>query len=112
VSVSEEDLAAIFEVEEVVVASAAKLDAADAASFIWGKHAVLAYVNPAASFADMSFGKLFVWSGAPGTVGGFGTEIGRVSPPSAKADEVAQHFYYDIKVTSNISAYLIQDAVA
>lgn len=106
------DLAAIFGVEKVVVASAIKLSAALAASFIWGKNAILAYVQPGTSMEDVSFAKSFVWTGAPGTVGGFQTEIGRATPVSRKSDEIATHWYYDVRVTSNISAYLIKNAVA
>jgi hypothetical protein len=105
------DLAAIFGIQNVIVASAVKLSAALAATFVWGKNVVLAYTQ-AASMQDPSFGKLFVWTGAPGTVGGFSTEIGRVDPPSRKSDELAVHSYYDIRVTSNISAYLIKNTVA
>lgn len=110
--VSTEDLASIFEVDEVIVAAAVKLDAAGAASFIWGKHAILAYSQPASSTEDVSFGKTFVWNSAPGTVGGFETLIGQFGAPSAKSDELSVHYYYDLKVTSNISAYFIQNAVA
>lgn len=110
--VTVENLAAIFEVEKVIVASAVELSLASAASFIWGKHAILAVVEDASSMQDQSFGKVFVWKSAPGTVAGFGTELGRVSPPSAKSDELAVHFYYNEKITSDISAYFVQNAVA
>ncbi|MFQ5695809.1 MAG: hypothetical protein ACE5HB_07465, partial [Terriglobia bacterium] len=103
---------AAFEVDEVIVASGYKLDAAGAASFVWGKHAVLAWVFPASSMMDPSFGKNFVWTAAPGSTGGFLTEIGRATPVSRKADELAVHIYYEPKITSNISAFFIEDAVA
>jgi len=45
-------------------------------------------------------------------VAGFETLIGPFGPPSAKSDELSVHMYYDIKVTSDISGYFIQDAVA
>lgn len=106
------ELASVFEVEKVLLAAAVNLDNADVAQYVWGKHAVLAYASPTASFADPSFGKTMVWTEAPGTVAGFGTEIARETPASKKSDEVAVHFYYDIPVTSNISGYLFQNAVA
>jgi hypothetical protein len=106
------ELASVFGIEKVVLGSAVAVDVNDVAQFVWGKHAIVAYVQPAASFDDVSFGKLFVWSGAPGTVAGFGVELGRVHPPSAKSDELAMHFYYDKVVTSNVSAYLLKNAVA
>lgn len=110
--VTTENLKAIFEVDQVVVPTAIQLDAALAATFVWGKHAILAHVEPAPSMQDISFGKTFVWRGAPGTVGGFQTLIGRLDPPSRKSDEVSAHYYYGQKITSNISAYFIQNAVA
>jgi hypothetical protein len=111
-TLSTDQLAAVFGIDKVIVGSAVSLDATDTAQFVWGKIAVVAYVEPNASMEDVSFGKTFVWSDAPGTVGGFGTEIGRMDPPSAKADELAVHFYYGLQVTSNVSAYLIKNAVA
>lgn len=108
--ISLEDLAAIFQIDKVYAASAVKLDLNDVASFVWGNHVVVAYVEQTANPMDVSLGKTFVWQNAPGTVAGFQVEIGRVSPPSAKSDELADHFYYDQRVTSNVSGYLIKNA--
>jgi hypothetical protein len=110
--ISLEQLAIIFDVEKVLLASAIQIDKNGAVSFVWGKNAVLAYVQPNPTPADPSFGKTFVWTQAPGTVGGFSTEIARDVPASKKSDELAAHFYYGIQVTSNISGYLIKNAVA
>ncbi len=112
--VTEEDLAAIFEVERVLVAAAVELDAAlTTASFVWGKHAILANIEPAASMMDISFGKTFVWTAPPvGGSGGFATVIGKIPMPSSLADELSVHWYHDLKITSDISAYFIQNAVA
>ncbi|HLJ87753.1 MAG TPA: hypothetical protein VKZ53_13085 [Candidatus Angelobacter sp.] len=107
-----DDLAAVFGVAKVVLASAVQLDQNAVPRFVWGKVAILAYVQQNASPADVSFGKTFVWKNAPGTVEGFSTEIARLTPASAKADELAVHFYYAQQVTSNISAYLFNNAVA
>ncbi|HKV94890.1 MAG TPA: hypothetical protein VJW20_20260 [Candidatus Angelobacter sp.] len=107
-----QQLAQVFGIERVLLASAIQLDQANNASFVWGKSAVLAYAQPNSNFYDVSFGKTFVWTQAPGTVGGFATEIARLTPASAKADELASHFYYGQQVTSNISGYLILNAVA
>jgi hypothetical protein len=111
-SISAEQLAGLFGIDRVVVGSAVGLDATDTPQFIWGKNAVVAYCDPNANMMDPSFGKQFVWAEAPGTTGGFGVEIGRVSPPSAKSDELAIHNYYGIVITSNVSGYLIKNAVA
>jgi len=107
-----DDLATVFGIEKMVLASAVQLDVNDVASFVWGKHCIIAYAQPNPTMMDTSFGKTFVWTQAPGTVGGFSTEIARVSPASAKSDELAVHSYYNQKTTSNISAYLIKNAVA
>jgi hypothetical protein len=106
------ELQSVFGIPRIALASAVKLDGADVASPVWGKHAILAYSNPAASMMDASFGKLFVWRNAPNTVGGFSTEIARATPASRKADELAVHSYWAVKPTSNISAYAILNAVA
>jgi len=112
--VTSENLAAIFEVQRVIVAMGVELDAALAvASFVWGKHAILANVEPAASMMDASFGKNFVWTAPPvGGAGGIATVIGRAPMPSSLADELSVHFYHEPKITSDISAYFIQNAVA
>lgn len=106
------ELSSVFGIENVMLASAVQLDQAGNRSFVWGKSVVIAYAQPNANFYDVSFGKTFVWTEAPGTVGGFSTEIARLTPVSAKSDELAVHFYYGQVVTSTISGYLIQNAVA
>ncbi len=111
-SVSVEDLAAIFDVVRVLVWRTIKRSQAGVNSFVFGKHAVLAHIQDNPSPEDVSFGKTFVWQAAPGTVGGMGTELGPLSPPSARAEEVSVHFYHDEQVTSSESGYLIEDAVA
>jgi hypothetical protein len=105
-------LGIVFDIETVVLASAIQLDKNGAVSFVWGKNAIVAYAQPNPTPADVSFGKQFVWTQAPGTVGGFSTEIARETPASKKSDELAVHSYYGIQVTSNISGYLIKNAVA
>lgn len=107
-----QDLQNVFGIERIVVASAIQIDNNGNVSFVWGKHVVIAYAQPNPTPADVSFGKTFVWSEAPGTTGGFSVEIARETPASKKADELADHFYYGQVVTSNVSAYLIKNAVA
>jgi hypothetical protein len=110
--VSAQDLAAYFGIDEVIVGSSITLNAAGTPSFVWGKHAVLFFNQPTTSMQDPSFGKAFQWVNAPGTTGGYSTQIDRVSPGSAKADELHVHWYYGLAITSNISAYFFQNAVA
>jgi hypothetical protein len=117
-SVSTEDLAAIFEVEAVHVGLPVSVTlnpdgSVASTNRLWNaKNAILAFVNPEARFGDVSFGKLFVWASAPGTVNGFQVLDGPVSPASSKAVERSVHWYYDLRITSAISGYLIQNAVA
>jgi hypothetical protein len=106
------EMAAFFDIPNIIVASAVKRSAAAANSFIWGKNVIVANIQPTESMEDPSFGKTFVWTSAPGTSEGFQTEIGRVSPPSAKSDEIAVHWYYDQRITGNDTGYLIAAAVA
>ena len=110
--VREEDLASIFDVQRVLVAQALEVDAAGNVSFVFGKHAVLGYVSATPAFGEPSFGKSFVWAGAPGATNGFIVELGRAAPTSRKADELAVHFYYDQKITAVEAGYLIKNAVA
>jgi hypothetical protein len=110
--ISLEQMAALFGVDRVVLASPVQIDKNGVASSVWGKNAILSYAQPNSTPADVSFGKTFVWTQAPGTVGGFTTEIARETPASKKSDEIAVHFYYGTQVTSNISGYLIKNAVA
>lgn len=105
-------LASVFDIPQVLVARAVQVDKAGTVSFIFGKHAVLAYVQPTPSRRDPSLGKTFVWANAPGTIGGFGTVIGRHPDPTAKSDIVGVDFYYDQKVTCVEAGYLIKNAVA
>ncbi|MBI4462811.1 MAG: major capsid protein [Acidobacteria bacterium] len=110
--VREEDLASLFDVQQVLVSQALEVDASGNVNFVFGKHAVLGYVSPTPAFGEPSFGKSFVWAGAPGSTSGFIVEIGRAAPTSRKADELAVHFYYDQKITAVEAGYLIQNAVA
>jgi len=110
-AVTVEDLMSIFDVDRIVVARAISR-AAGTSSFLFGKNVLLAYVEDSPTVESKAFMKSFVWSNAPGTVGGFQVEKGRATPVSRKADEIAAHWYYDEKITSVRSAYLIKDAIA
>jgi len=111
-AVSEEDLAALFDVDRVLVSEAIEEDAAAANQFVFGKHAVLCYINPGRTQEDVNFGRNFVWAGAAGTAEGIQIEIARAAPVSRKADELASHFYYDQNLTTERAGYLIKNAVA
>lgn len=106
-----EDIAALFDVERVLVAKAVKRSAAGVNSFIFDKDAVLLYVQPGASTDDLSFGKTFAWN-KPGAVNGFQTVIGPNAPPSALSEELSVHWWHDEQIVCPEAGYLIEDAVA
>lgn len=108
---NEQDLATFFGIDRVVVGSAVKR-AAGANSFVWGKDIVLAYANPNVGQKDISLAKTFVWSAAPGTIGGYGVMVFPHPMQSAKAKIVSVDFYYGQKVVAVEGGYLIKAAIA
>ena len=104
-------LASFFQIDRVVLAAAVQLNKANVASFVWGKDCIIAYVSPTASMSDLSLAKTFVWGGAPGTVGGYGTVVAPHPDPTAKSEIVGVDFYHDQKVTAVEAGYLIKAAV-
>jgi hypothetical protein len=111
-AVTSSDLAAIFDVDQVLIPTAIQEAAAGTRTFVFGKNAILCYVNPNVTLRSLSFMKTFMWVGAPGTVNGVAVEIGRAAGVSRKADEVAVHKYYDPKIVTVKCAYLIKNAIA
>lgn len=106
------DLAAVFDIERVLPAAAVTVDDAGTESWVWGKHVLVAYVQDTPGQEDCSLAKTFVWQGAPGTIGGIGTVIGRHPDPTAKSEITGVDFYYDQQVTAVEGGYLIKNAVA
>lgn len=108
------ELSSFFDIPNIVVAKAVK--ASNAATPVKGyvidpEDALLFYSGAdAQADEDLSFGKTFVWSQAPGTVGGYGVIIGRVPGVTAKSETVGVDFYYDQKITATETGYLIKDA--
>lgn len=74
-------LATLFEVDKVLVAwgvaNTAVKGAAEATSFIMGKHALLCYANPSPALRKPSAGYIFAWTGLEGS-GGYGNRIVRL----------------------------------
>lgn len=114
------DLGKAFGIPKVMVGSAVIMDKAGVVSFVWGKNIVVGYTKGTADENgimstgkyDLSAAKSFVWTGAPGTIGGLGTLIERKSPQASKSDLVSVDFYYDQQVTAVETLYLIKNAVA
>lgn len=109
-SIGVPQLQSYFGIERVLVAAAVTVSKAGAATYLMGNHALLAYVDSGAGAEDPSFGKTFVWTGAPAAVGGMGTVVGPIGVPSALSEEVSTHFWYDQKVVFVDGAYLIANA--
>jgi hypothetical protein len=111
-AVTEKELAQVFGVENFYVGSAVQLDKAGNVSFLWGKHAVIGFVNSSAGLYDVSGAKNFVWTGAPGTIDGYGVVVARDPQPTAKSDLISADFYYSPVITAVETLYLIKNAVA
>jgi len=109
------ELAAYFDIPRVELASAVKVtaDASVTPSTVWDpEDALICYVDPTPSQEDISFMRTFVWTQAPGTIGGYGVVVGRDPDPTAKSDTVGVDFYYDQKITAVEAGYLLKNATA
>jgi len=76
--------------------------------YIWGKHAVLAYVNPRVAQKMITLGLTYTWGD------GMKTEKLRGSDEEDRKGtyvRVGDH-YYDQNLVSALAGYLIKDAVA
>lgn len=109
--VTVELLAALFDVERVLVGRAVKEtahegDTASSMSFIWTDSAALLYVPPRPALRTPSFGYTFIWRGYNYVV-----ERWRKSE-GGNADGYRVLVQRDIKVTGNTCGYLWSDCVA
>lgn len=113
-AVTEQVLAQIFDVENVLVARAFKNTAAagqtPSMSYVWGKDALLAYVPTRPGLKQMALALTFAWSGAPGSVSGHRVELWREE--RRKADAIRVQRYYDQKLIAAGAAFLWKAAVA
>jgi hypothetical protein len=108
-------LARILGLQEVMVAEAvqntAKEGAADAMSFVAGKHALLAYVNPNPSPMTASAGYTFSWSGLFGA-GAEGQRISRIRMDHLRSDRIEGEMAYDQKIVAADLGCFFASAVA
>lgn len=109
--VTTELLAALFDVDEVVVAWAVKNSAAKKAvesnAFILGKSALLAYRAPRPGLKVASAGYTFSWTGLLGA-GAFGNNIGRIQMPwlGQGTERIEGEMAYDMKlVAADLGCY-------
>lgn len=100
--VNRQALAALFEVEEVLVASAIENTAAEGQTathaFIAGKHALLSYRASAPGLMTPSGGYTFAWTGQPGA-GPQGQRISMFRMQQLKADRLEIEMSIDPKLT-------------
>lgn len=113
-AMTEQALAQVFDVENVLVARAFKNTAAagqtPSMSYVWGKDALLAYVPTRPGLKQMALALTFAWSGAPGSVSGHRVELWREE--RRKADALRVQRYYDQKLIAAGAAFLWKSAVA
>ncbi len=115
--VSKDILAALFDVEEVLVAEAvqntAEKGVAEANSFIFGKHALLVYAAPRPALKTPSAGYIFAWTGLMGA-GAFGNRIVRFDMPmlGIGTERIELEMAFDVKVVAADMGCFFKDAVA
>lgn len=113
--VMRQTLAALFELEEVLVMDAientAREGAAGAYSFIGGKHALLVYAPPSPSLMVPSAGYTFSWSGLLGA-GQMGSRIKRFRMEHLASDRIEVETAFDQKLVSADLGFFFSGAVA
>jgi len=102
-TVTQQAVAAVLELDEVVVAAAVKNSAAKGATasvdYIFGNHALLSYRTSAPSVEEPSAGYTFSWEGLPGA-GVDGLAVSTMPVPLAKATRHEIEVAYDMKCTA------------
>src|SRR5215208_5948506 len=109
--ISEDLLASLIGVDRVIIAAAGKNAAmegqTDSMSYIWGKHAILAYVNPRLGQKMITLGLTYQWQTR---------KVERLRGSNEEDRKgtyvrVGNH-YWDSNLVSASAGYLIKDAVA
>lgn len=104
-------LARVFDVERVVIAAAGKNTAvegqSDSMSYIWGKNAVLGYINPRVAPKSITLGLTYQWKTRKVE------RMRGVDEEDRKGTfiRVGDH-YYDQKLVSASAGYLLKNAIA
>jgi len=114
--VTEEMLARVFRVEKVIVGwamydSTPNKPATFTKTDIWGKHALLAYINPQPSTLDASFAKTFMFTPEGGT-DGWRVRMYRDESRGGGGEVLEVDQSVDEKIIAADVAYFIEDAVA
>ena len=114
-TVTPELLAAMFDVERVLVAQAIKATNNEgetaAYAFTHGKHALLAHVAPNPGLLTPSAGYVFSWQGVSD---GLGANVGirRIEMPTLRAERIEGEIAFDCKVMGTDLGYFFNGAVA
>jgi hypothetical protein len=104
-------LARFFDVERVIVGAAGKNTAkegqTDSMSYIWGKHAILAYINPRVGQKSITLGTTYRWK----------TRVTERLNGTDERDRRGQFIrvgddYYDQKLVAAEAGYLLKNVVA
>lgn len=114
-TVTPELLAAMFDVERVLVARAVKATNVEgetaAYSFTHGKHALLCHTASSPGLLTPSAGYMFSWRGVSD---GLGADIGitRMDMPTLRAERIEAQIAFDCKVVGSDLGYFFNGAVA
>lgn len=114
-TVTPELLAAMFDVERVLVARAVKATNVEgetaAYSFTHGKHALLCHTASSPGLLTPSAGYMFSWRGVSD---GLGADIGitRLDMPMLRAERIEAQIAFDCKVVGSDLGYFFNGAVA
>ncbi len=113
--------------DQIFVCSAITNDGTSQNSFLWNKFAWVGYVPPSVGTPgvlggvgsegrvgpkQLSFGKAFTWTTAPGTIDGYGVVIARAADPTAKSDIVGVDWYSDDRITGSDCGFLWTTPIA
>ena len=110
-----DSLAALFEMDEILVMDAIENSAVEGATnshaFIGGKHALLLYAPPSPGIMVPSAGYTFAWSGLLGG-GAIGTRIKRMRMEPEASDRIQIEMSFDQKKVAADLGYFFLDAVS
>lgn len=113
--ISTQDLANLFKLERVLISKAivntAVEGAANAHSFIAGKHALLSYSPPSPGIMTPTAGYTFSWNGLLGA-SALGSRIKRFRLEAIASDRIEIEMAFDQKLISADLGYFFKDAVA
>lgn len=114
-AVTREQLAALFDIEEVLVCEAVKATNLEGETagydFVQGKHALLVFTTKAPSLLQPTGGYIFAWKGVSG---GLGKTVGikKFRLEQIKSDRIESEYAFDQKLVASDMGYFFASAVA